>query len=387
MTTKLASAQPTFPSPSEVLERLRLSWQKHSVRELSALFSTRFRYEIDGSLVYSNKRDLRNFWCKNVIRQRDLTVKFYGQSYGRGWARTSFVAYFYNPIRCVICAVSGSIRIELDPSGKIKRFEEQYEKIETKSFVYALAYFKRRVLDPVGVALMRFISPLIKSIGVIIQYFLYVIMFLGVLSVGYAELIHETFPIIEENVFLIIKKYTPIWFAAAYLIQITLQLIKKKILHDVHFVPIEGEGDLRIMRKYMSGADSVEIVSGDFSFLDTDSQLQSILRDLAYNKKLSLVSYKDKDKVQREIKAKSVGRDILTKLSDDGAVVYAFPASAKITMVTHGRSRRMLFRYWRDDDGDHRRYMGIIRETPNTGALLDVIASLISAAKLNAQDR
>src|SRR5690606_7520022 len=94
-----------------------------------------------------------------------------------------------------------------------------------------------------------------------------------------------------------IKRYTPFWFALAYILQQTISYAKRKAIHDVHFLPIHGEGDLKLMRKFIDGADKVEIVSGDFSFLDTDSSLQRSLKSLAYAKKLHLISYKSEQKV------------------------------------------------------------------------------------------
>jgi hypothetical protein len=348
---------------------------------LASLFAARFQYTINGKVAYTNRDELKGFWFKNAIEQQDLSVEFIGRSYGRGWAKALIGAYFYNPRRCRIVSVSGQLEITLDAAGKITKLSLQSVTIERPSFIYSLAYVKRRIVDPSAKQIARTLRPLWNATGTVFQFTLYVVMWTGVLLVLYSEILHESLHWASDAVAANLKRYTPFWFALAYILHQTIAFVKRKTIHDVHFLPIYGEGDLKLMRKFIEGADKVEIVSGDFSFLDTDSDLQRRLKDLAYAKKLHLISYKDERKVKSEIKAKSIGRDILYKLAEDDAVRYDFPVHAKITIVTHGRNRKMLFRYWRDDSGEQRRYMGVVRETPNTGALLDLVTDLIDEAK------
>lgn len=381
MTAKSVSVQRSSPSPSQVLEGFRAAWQNHDVRALTSLFAPRFQYLVNGKIAYTNKEELQGFWFRNAIDQKDLTVEFFNQSYGRGLAKTFLGAYFYTPRRCRIVSVSGHIEITLDAAGKISRLSQQSVTIERRSFIYGVAYIKRRLLDPVSATARRMLRPIWRSIGTIVQLILYAVMWAGVLLVLYGEILHDSLGWVSDNTATFLKRYTPFWFALAYILQQTILVIKKKVIHDVHFVPIDGEADLALMRKFIDGADRVEIVSGDFSFLDTDAELQSRLKELAYAKKLNLVSYKAEKKVKSEVKGKSIGRDILYKLEADKAVQYDFPVHAKVTIVTHGRNRKMLFRYWRDDNGEQRRYMGVVRETPNTGALLDLITRIIEQTK------
>ncbi len=382
MTTKSVLGPHLPLSPSDALEAFRTAWQNHDVRALAALFAPKFQYLVNGNTIYTNKSDLANFWFKNAIDQQDLTVKFFNRTYGRNRAKSLIGVYFYTPRRCRIVSLAGQLEIETNALGKIVKLTQLSVTIERPSFIYGLAYVKRRVLDPALLATKRTLRPIWRSIATIVQFCLYLAMWLGVLLVLYAEILHPSLGWISESALADVKRYTPFWFALAYILQQTVVFIRKKVLHDVYFKPIEGEQDLHLMRKFTEGADRVEIVSGDFSFLDTDSVLQSRLKELAYAKKLHLVSYKPAQKVKSEIKVKSTGRDILYKLEADNAIDYEFPVEAKITVVTHGRNRKMLFRYWRDDEGEQRRYMGVVRETANTGALLDLITSLIAKSKV-----
>lgn len=368
-------------APSEVLEAFRNAWSSHDIRSLGALFAGKFQYNIDGKTVYQSKSEIKGFWYKNALDQQELSVKFFNPSYGRGRARAYFSALFYTPRRCRIVSVSGYIEIWIDSAGKISRLDQYSGTIERPSFIYSFAYLKRRIIDPVSNAFVRALRPFWRSFGTVTQVALYVVMAVGVLLVLYAEILHGSLRWASEETFSDIKKYTPFWFALAYIVQQTIALVKWKVLHDVHFLPIEGEGDLKIMQRFIDKANNVEIVSGDFSFLDTDSDLQNRLKELAFSKKLKLVSYKPEQKVKDELKVKSTGREILAKLKEDNSIVYDFPVEAKVTIVTHGRNRRMLFRYWRDVDGEQRRYMGVVRDTSNTGALLDVIVKLIDKVK------
>ena len=381
MTTKSASGPRSPVSPSHALESFRAAWQSHDVRALASLFATHFQYIVNGNVVYTSKDELKGFWFRNAIDQQDISVKFIGQSYGRGWAKALVGAYFYNPRRCKIVSVSGQIEIAIDSSGKITKLSQNSVTIERSSFIYGPAYIKRRVIDPLVRYSVRAARPLWYAVGTVFQFALYLIMWTGVFLVLYGEILHNSLRWVSDSFAADLKSYTPFWFAVAYILQQTISYVKRKVIHDVHFLPIFGEGDLKLMGRFIEGADKVEIVSGDFSFLDTDSDLQRKLKSLAYAKKLHLLSYKEERKVKSEVKVKSTGRDILYKLAEDDAVHYEFPVEAKITIVTHGRNRKMLFRYWRDENGEQRRYMGVVRETPNTGALLDLVTDLIDEAK------
>lgn len=337
---------------------------------------------VNGKQIFSNKKELTSFWFRNALDQSDLTVKFFGSSYGKGKARTNFSAFFYTYRSCKISTVSGRIYLDIDENGKILKLTQESQSIERQAFVYGLSHLRKRLIDPPYIAIKRAVRPIWRSISTVVQVSLYIIMWVGILLILYVEILHDSLKWLSAEITSDVKRYTPFWFAGAYIIQQTISFVKQRIIHDVHFIPIDGEEDLKWMRKFIHGADRVEIVSGDFSFLDTDSDLQSRLKELAYAKKLSLVSYKSSEKVKSELKVKSVGRDVLFKLEQDNSISYDFPVEAKITIVTHGRNRKMLFRYWRDEDGDQRRYMGVVRETQNTGALLDVITKLIDKSKL-----
>lgn len=72
-------------------------------------------------------------------------------------------------------------------------------------------------------------------------------------------------------------------------------LIKKEYIHE------DGKDDLEVMYNYYKKADEVIVFSGDFSWLDKHEKLKEIILLLVYERKITFVSYKSEEFVERSI--------------------------------------------------------------------------------------
>lgn len=366
----------TFEEYKQVIEKYRSGWASHDVSLMSDLVSDDVSLIINNKLSYNGKKEIKNFWCKNYIRQLDIEVKFQDLYVNNNIAKVKFLSYFYDPIKSKVFAIAGQLECEFDVDNKIKRISQIYESVEKKLHIYSLAYVKRRLIDPADRKIKRVIVPLGSAAVRIVIAAVSIALWLGICGAVYSHFFHNGLKLVSDARAAELKDFSAYLFAAAFLLQNFIEFLKKKIVPEAAFRPIEGDEDLKLMRKFINGADKVEIISGDFSFIDTDQELKVMLKKLAFSKKLTLISYKSENKVKPELFAKSVGRDIVQKLEDDDSIFFNFPVHAKITIVTHGQTRRLLYRYWRSDQGNQYRYMGIIRDTANTRDLLDVISQM-----------
>ena len=72
-------------------------------------------------------------------------------------------------------------------------------------------------------------------------------------------------------------------------------LIKKERIYQ------DGTDDLNVMLRFYKKADKVTVFSGDFSWINANTKLKSVILRLASEKKISLVSYKSRDDVIKAI--------------------------------------------------------------------------------------
>lgn len=376
-----ASALPMHPLP-KIIERYRDSWLKHDIVALTDLFAANFTYTLNGINRFPNKKALRNYWCRNAFRQRGLELKFHNYRRTRAGHASLFTATFYHPARMSFTNVSGDIEIRTDRSGKtITHVIERYEKTEIFAPLYALESLPRFFLYPAIRWFKRKARPLLGLIKAIGRNVLTLAFILGVLAVAYVGWLHNIRQILSAELVEDIKSALPYWFAASYLLQQALPFFKKSATPDVVVETFEGTEDLHKMTAQIKGADFVQIISGDFSFLDLDGDLEDCLRALAFEKKLELFSYKSKDVVEQELNSKTRSREILLKLLDENRFHFDCPVEAKVTLVERGGQRRMLFRFAKDEGDGAEFHMGTIRHTHNTAYLLTVIDRMMMALR------
>ena len=373
------SAHSMRQSLPRLLDRFRDSWQNHDIAELSDLFADSFEYIIDGKIRFRNKVQLRNYWCKNKLRQRDLSLVFFDSSRRSGRYSTYFTASFYHPVSLLITVVTGKMSLECDASGKIIKLEEYYDKIEKRSVGYSFDIIKNRIISSTLVSVASSLMPLLGLVRAGFKFLLSSAFFIGLVSVVYVNFVHSNWPIFAELDIGMAKSYTLYWFAAAYLLQQFIPMLRKKIDSDLYVRSFDGDRDLEHMSDIISGSDNVYIVSGDFSFVDSNKKLESSLRDLAFSGKLHLISYKSRETLVREMSAKSSSNEIMLKLIDNGAIRYNFPVKSKITIVENGGNRKMLFRFKKELDGKNKLYMGFIKHSDDTASLLSVVERLIES--------
>lgn len=375
-----ALAQPMLPLP-KIIELYRDSWLNHDIVALTDLFADEFTYQLNGTDRFPNKKALRNYWCRNAFRQRGLELKFHHYRRTRTGHEALFTATFYHPARLSFTNVSGDIEIRADRAGRITHVVERYEKTEIFAPLYALESIPRFYILPVWRWIKRKARPLIALVKAIGRNVLTVAFGLGVLAVMYVGWLHSLRPVLSDGVVAEIKNALPYWFAASYLLQQALPFFKKTPTPDVVVETFAGSDDLHKMTAQIKGADFVQIISGDFSFLDIDHNLEDCLRALAFEKKLELFSYKSREIVEQELNSKSRSREILLKLIDENRFHFNCPVEAKITLVERGGQRRMLFRFAKDEGDGAEFHMGTIRHTHNTAYLLSVIDRMVAALR------
>jgi hypothetical protein len=294
-----------------------------------------------------------------------------------------FTSLFFHPVRLRHTVVAGLMSLTPDESGnRIKRLEETYEKYEKFNPLYSIVVFYEHIIKPGYLRIWDFISPIVEFSKAILKNLLTAIFIFGIFLVVYVNFAYKAFSWPSKEVLDGIKGFTLWWFVAGYLIQQFMPMLKNKVSPELDVRNFtRHHQDLEYMAKEMDGADSVQIVSGDFSFIDTNSKLEARLRDLAFARKLKLISYKDRETVEEEMSAKTSSNDILLKLKDEGLIYFDFPIHAKISLIEHGGSKRMLFRFTKEVGGRQVKHMGFIRHGENTRALLDVIERFLSIAK------
>lgn len=300
-------------------------------------------------------------------------------------ASCCFSAFFYHPFRRMITVVSGHMEIQTNPDfTKIISVTEEYKKTERQDILFGGQLIYSTFVEPAISWVVEKIRPVTELTKWLLRNILSLGFAAGVAAIVYVNFLHESLSLLTPKGLEIVRQYTPIWFAAGYIIQQMLPALKKTIAPDMSVKKLPPDGDLTEMANQIEHADHVTIVSGDFSFIDIDPRLETCLKSLAFNKKLVLISYKSKESVERELNSKSSGRELLLKLSDDNAIHFGFPVHAKITLVDHGGSHRMIFRFSKEMNGSHEKHMGFIHQTANTPELLKLIQQLVVAARSEA---
>ena len=367
----------------KVVEKYRDSWVRHDIVALTDLFEDKFIYEINGVSRFRNKRELRSYWCKNKLRQQDLDIRFLEpQNYGDGWDAI-FSALFYNPARLSITSVTGVIRFELNDAGtKIAKLSERYDKVERRAPFYNIQAIQRRVIRPVlnkGKPFLRPVGRVVRAAG---RNLLTLAFVLGILGVVYVNWIHAEVSVLSEEAVAQIRAATPFWFAGAYILQQLMPFFKRKVNPDIDVRSFDGAEDLPRMIAHMRDADFVQIMSGDFSFLDESVELEDCLRRLAFARKLELFSYKTQLEVEEELATKTKSREIMMRLRDERRMHFNCPVKAKVTLIERGGQRQLLFRFSRGG-GESGFHMGLIRANQNTGYLLAVVEQMFAALRSN----
>ncbi|WP_269714140.1 hypothetical protein [Caulobacter sp. NIBR2454] len=377
MTTSLSGPY-TRQSPPPLIAAFRDSWQAHDIVGLSELFADQFEYIIDGKVRFKNKNELRNYWCLNKLRQKDLSIVFMDAKKRGLIYKSYFFASFFHPYRLSIVNVAGHMEIEVDKSTKkIIKLSEMYDKLEKKSQLYSIEIIVRDYLKPILSWSVAALYPAWEFIRGSVRFLFTWGLGVGIILIAYVNFFHKIRPIISDSEVEALRNYTVVWFGIAYVLQQSLSFLKKNVLLDLSVKGFSGNKDLEHMAKVMDGADTVYIVSGDFSFIDTNEKLEKRLTDLAFAGKLHLIIYKGKDKLIQEMSSKTSSNEILIKLIDNKSIRYNFPIKAKVTIVESGGNRKMLFRFKKEVDGKSKLHMGFINPGENTGYLLNVIESFL----------
>ena len=143
------------------------------------------------------------------------------------------------------------------------------------------------------------------------------------------------------------------------------QNIRTHIIHQV------GVDDLNLLKKYYQGAEDVIVYSGDFSWLAADTMMINIIKRLASESKLHLVSYKEMDKVRKGVNNEELFTTILNCLTFDSKKKF------KCSFIRRRGTSVFLYRYDTIINGT---YLGQVYELVDTNItryLLDILDNLM----------
>jgi hypothetical protein len=149
--------------------------------------------------------------------------------------------------------------------------------------------------------------------------------------------------------------------------------------------PLSNSRDLDFMIKHLEGADKVQIVSGNFSFLGRDERLAETLKKLAAESKLILYSYCAKSDVESAVSASSKSLDIFNNVVEDGNFYPSVHVKRKITLVESGGRKVVLFRFAQKSDSVQSFHMGILNDDDETRYLVASIEEMFDCIRLTAK--
>lgn len=363
-----------------VLEAYTKSWQNHDLTELTNLFAPEFEYKINGEIRFRTIKELRSYWAKNAFRQLNLKIVTQFEHSITNGEGADFFAHFYDPIRLSQNTIAGRINIYLDDKGKIINVVEHYKKSEQRQILYSLETAHQVILQtPIAsvASVLKIVFSFLKSLT---RYGLLGLFLLGVFTLVYVNYIHPHAKLFSDEAVDAVRPAIPFFFAALYILNQILPLFRSTAA-DIEVEKFSNKDDLKIMQREIAGADRVSILSGDFSFLSDDPELEQTLRALAFSGKLELFSYKSRAAVEAQVRNSSASNQIYTKLSDDGKIYFGSKISAKCTIAEFGNVKKLLFRFSKDKASIRELHMGIVRRKENNQYLIEVVDRIFSSMR------
>lgn len=353
------------------------SWQRHDIVSLTDLFSEDFVYITNGAQRFSNIKELRNFWCLNKRRQFGLSISARSGGSITGNGTVLFSAQFYNPLRCSINNVHGCFIVKHD-NGKIFHFEEEYTRDERFNITYSFGALYRFALKPVLQSIISFALTILKALSSLWRVMIWALFIVFVAYFSVSRYFQEIIAFLPSGARAFLDEISPLVFVFAFIVS---QIVPKLnfINKDIEVKKIKKNEDIQSILREIRSADSVTIVSGDFSFIDSYPAMEERLLDLAYQKKLRLFSYKDKDAVESEMKSNSKTAEIYLKLLDDKKIHFDCGVKLKFTLIDTQGVKRMLFRFvGKDKNHEPVDYIGVMKDRPNNKYIIEIIEQLIS---------
>lgn len=321
-----------------------------------------------------------------MLRQTRLTLSFYEGSTPNesGESSAKFIASFYDPLTGCQVFLNGVTRFATNASGKVTSFEEHYTKV---------AVFAPLVsLEGLFSYIWRVSGPYVRAI------------ILRARRIG-AFFIRNAI-IVTFGLFSAVTLYHQIWglpaeggmaeFQERYIqpnaVYVTaLAAFAQKMLpffnnnqrrSHLTVKPLSNSRDLDFMVKHLDGADKVQIISGNYSFLGRDQRLADSLKKLAAESKLVLYSYCSKSDVESAVSASSKALEIFNNVVEDGNFFPSVHVKRKITLVESGGRKVVLFRFAQKSDSVQSFHMGILNDDDETRYLVASIEEMFDCIRL-----
>ena len=321
------------------------SWRSHDFKLLQSITSQNLIYSIDGKPDMNGHAEVQSYWEKNRERQSGLQVSHHLVSGGDGWSSCSFYCRFYNKRKKGVQVVFGYMYFQFDEFGKINQLSETYKKLAEEHprdprpwsqrayhwFTKRLAFRRRfsafkkvigRTLSAIAFTLM----PLAAILYFLLKFSSFSDVIASTLAEltgtdlassakaleGYKNWLFELLGSIlaASTVYYVFSDKIMAYFGQ------TASVTKHKL-----FEPNKDAANL--MAKYLSGAKSVAVFSGDFDFFEDDEFLVDVFRDLESNGELSFYSERTEDEVLKSVSRLPKTRELIARLIQSGRMNFA----------------------------------------------------------------
>lgn len=147
---------------------------------------------------------------------------------------------------------------------------------------------------------------------------------------------------------------------------------RKREFITSHRIYHNGTDDINIMFKHFKDAEEVIIRSGDFSWLGENSEMCAYFQQLAKQKKLHLISYKN----EGDVRAGLDNDDLFNLFSS--CFVFGHHDRVKCSYVKRRGSNIFLYKYTNYESGEYRHYILELTQKNETNYLLEVLGDLMA---------
>ncbi len=149
--------------------------------------------------------------------------------------------------------------------------------------------------------------------------------------------------------------------------------------HGIQMIDIVNPGDeIKILLKHYKGAHKVTVFSGDFSWINENDEMTTIITTLSDHDKLLLISSQ-----KQEVLSKTIGPPLLPQLLSKKQLSFDNHNDLRCSWIKHIRGYTLIYKTGEIDaeGGLQHEKLCVVIEKEDTKYLLDVMNSLIANAK------
>jgi len=321
------------------------SWRAHNVELLESITTSDLVYSIDGKSDKNGHAEVRRYWERNQKRQSGLQVDHHLVDTGDGWSSCSFYCRFYNREDKVVQVVFGYMYFQFDDSGKISRLTETYKKLSEEHpkdprpwLLKAYRWTTNRV------AFRRRFMTVKKAVGVTLSTVAFTIMPLAAIFYFLLQFSSYSDKITETSANLLRLDMTrgaeALEEHRTWLLELLASVLAVSTVYYVfadrfraffgqttsvrkHKLFEQNKDAANLMAKYLTGAKSVAVFSGDFDFFEADKLLVNVFRDLESRGELSFYSERTKDEVLASISRLPKTKELVLRLIQSGRMNFS----------------------------------------------------------------